>query len=240
MYSLKHKISYSEISPDKHVSIAQVVRFFQDTSTFHSEEVGDTVEALERKQCAWLLSAWQLEVDRYPVFGEEVVISTWPHENKGILAQRNFEMKDADGRSMIRANSIWFYFDFKTEMPRKIIPEYVECYGVEEKLQMNYKGRKVALPKNVKGKIMADFLVKKADLDTNGHVNNANYIEMALEYVEKSTKVKGARVDYRKSAVLNDKIVPILYEEENYLYVELSDGEKPFAVIEFEMDGEDK
>ena len=100
MYSLKHKVTYSEISADKHISIAQAVRYFQDTSTFQSEAVGDTIEELEKKQCAWLLSAWQLEVDRYPVFGEELTISTWPYDSKGILAYRNFEMKDADGNSI--------------------------------------------------------------------------------------------------------------------------------------------
>ena len=80
MYSLKHKVTYSEISADKHISIAQAVRYFQDTSTFQSEAVGDSIEELEKKQCAWLLSAWQLEVDRYPVFGEELTIFmlSWP------------------------------------------------------------------------------------------------------------------------------------------------------------------
>ena len=240
MYSLKHKVTYSEISADKHISIAQAVRYFQDTSTFQSEAVGDTIEELEKKQCAWLLSAWQLEVNRYPVFGEELTISTWPYDSKGILAYRNFEMKDADGNSIIRANSIWFYFDSQTGMPRKILPEYVESYGDGEKLPMNYKGRKVILPKNVEGKKMDHFPVKKSDLDTNGHVNNSKYIEMASEYVEKTSAIKGMRVDYRKSATINDTIVPVIYEEANYIYVELSNGEIPFAVIEFEMDGEDK
>lgn len=239
MYSLKRRVSYSEISANKQISPAQAIRYFQDTSTFHSEDVGDTVDSLKEKQCAWLLSAWQVEIERYPVFGEEIEISTWPYENKGILAHRNFEMKDTKGNVLMRANSIWFYFDFQTGMPRKIIPEYVDCYGVEEKLPMNYKGRKVKLPKDVEGKRLDSFLVKKSDLDTNNHVNNAKYIEMALEYIDNTGAIIGIRADYRKSAVLNDKMVPIIYKENNYIYVELSDGEKPFVVIEFEMNGED-
>lgn len=235
MYSLRHKVSYSEITADQHINVAQAVRYFQDTSTFHSQEVGDTVDSLKEKQCAWLLSAWQLEIERYPTFGEEVIISTWPHENRNLFAQRNFEMKDAEGNSLVKANSIWFYFDFQMGMPRKILPEYVDCYGVEEKLPMNYKGRKVILPKGIEGKCKDSFCVRKSDLDTNGHVNNSKYVEMALEYVENG-RIIGMRADYRKSALLNDRIYPVVSKHNNYIYVELTNGEEAFVVIEFEMD----
>lgn len=240
MYSMKHKVRYSEISPNKHINIAQVVRYFQDCSTFHSASVGETIDVMTERQRAWMLSGWQLEIERYPRFGEEITINTWPHENKGILAQRNFEMCDAEGNRLIKANSIWFYFDFLTGMPRRIQPEDVECYGVEEKLPMNYKGRKVAIPKNVEGISMESFLVKKSDIDTNGHVNNSKYIEMALEYVEDESSIIGMRADYRKSALLNDRVYPIIYEETGKLYVELKGEKEPFVIIEFEMNGEDK
>lgn len=236
MYSLKHKVSYSEISTDQQINVAQAIRYFQDTSTFHSEEVGDTVDSLKNKQCAWLLSAWQLEIERYPTFGEEIIISTWPHENKNLFAQRNFQMKDAEGNSLMKANSIWFYFDFQTKAPRKILPEYVDCYGIEERLPMNYKGRKVMLPEGIAGEHKDSFLVRKSDLDTNGHVNNSKYVEMALEYVKNENKVIGMRADYRKSALLNDRIHPVVSRYNNYIYVELTNGEEPFVVIEFEID----
>lgn len=240
MYTMKHKVRYSEISPDKHISIAQAVRYFQDCSTFHSAAVGETIDIMEERKRAWMLSGWQLEINRYPRFGEEISINTWPHENKGILAQRNFEMRDAEGNRLIMANSIWFYFDLQTGMPRKIMAEDVECYGVEEKLPMNYKGRKIPLPKNAEGIEKESFFVRKSDLDTNGHVNNSKYIEMALEYVKDESKIIGMRADYKKSALLGDKISPIIYEETDKIVVELKGEDQDFVIIEFEMDGEDK
>lgn len=240
MYKMMRRVGYSDISGNRQVSMAQIVRYLQDTSTFHSDSVGETLEELKERGKAWLLSGWQIEVARYPKFGEELQISTWPHENKPVLAQRNFEICDSQGETLVMANSFWFYFDFQTGMPCRILPEHVECYGLEERLPMNYKGRRIAVPKDMKGTEKESFLVKKADLDTNGHVNNAKYIDMALEYVEKEEYIKEMRADYRKSALMGDRIYPVVYEETDRIIVELKSEETDFVVIEFIMDGEDK
>ena len=127
-----------------------------------------------------------------------------------------------------------FYFDIDKKMPVRIKDEYVAMYGHEEKLQMDYKPRKI-MPPTTDGRKEESFMIKKSDLDTNGHVNNAKYVAMALEYVEEADKIKSMRVDYRKAAFYGDRIFPVVYEENNMTVVELQkeDGEI-FVVVEFE------
>ena len=50
--------------------------------------------------------------------------------------------------------------------------------------------------------------MQKHHLDTNHHVNNCQYVQMALEVLPRDILVSQVRVDYKKSAVLGDKIFP--------------------------------
>ena len=107
-------------------------------------------------------------------------------------------------------------------------------YGHHEKLEMDYKPRKI-LPPATEGRKEDSFMIRKSDLDTNGHVNNAKYVAMALEYMEETQNITSMRVDYRKAAFYGDRIFPVVYEEDNKTIVELrSEEEEIFVVVEFE------
>ena len=108
-------------------------------------------------------------------------------------------------------------------------------YDHGEKLPMNYKARKINVPA-AEGKVEEAFRIRKTHLDTNGHVNNAKYIDMALEYVENTNRICGMRADYRKAALYGDIIVPVIYKEENMIYVVLQNTEQEiYVIIEFEL-----
>ena len=78
------------------------------------------------------------------------------------------------------------------------------------------------------------FKVRKYHIDTNEHVNNCQYVQMALEAVEKELNVHQVRVEYKRSAVYNDSILPRVAEEDNRTVVELCDPEGHiYAVVEF-------
>ena len=78
------------------------------------------------------------------------------------------------------------------------------------------------------------FPVRKYHIDTNNHVNNCQYVQMALEVLQKDIKVRQVRVEYKKSAVYGDVILPKLAEEKKRTVVELCDmDEHPYAVVEF-------
>ena len=78
------------------------------------------------------------------------------------------------------------------------------------------------------------FSVQKHHLDTNHHVNNCQYVQMALEVLPRDILVSQVRVDYKKSAVLGDKIFPETAQKKDRVIVRLCDEDrKPYAVIEF-------
>ena len=105
-------------------------------------------------------------------------------------------------------------------------------YGTGEPYEMTYESRKIPLP--TESEELESFPVRRYHIDTNEHVNNCQYVQMALESLPKDKEVHQMRVEYKKSAVYGDMIYPRIAAEDDRTVVELCDeNAKPYAVIEF-------
>ena len=71
-YSFDSRVRYSEIGEDRHLTLNGMINYFQDCSTFQSEAAGVGMDFLGAKSQAWVLSAWQIVVERYPVLCENI------------------------------------------------------------------------------------------------------------------------------------------------------------------------
>ena len=69
-YTIEGRIRYSEIDHHGTVTLPGIINYFQDCSTFQSEDIGEGRAKLAKKKRAWILSYWQVIVDRYPKMGE--------------------------------------------------------------------------------------------------------------------------------------------------------------------------
>ena len=97
MYHFDSRVRYSETDENGRLSLTGVLNYLQDCSTFQSEDLGIGIRYLTAHDRAWWVTSWQIAIDRYPVLGERIVISTWPYEFKGIYGYRNFAIQDPDG-----------------------------------------------------------------------------------------------------------------------------------------------
>lgn len=234
IYEFDSRVRYSEIDHRGTMTLPALINYFQDSSTFHSEELGLGMGRLKVEKKAWVLSYWQVIVERYPKFGEEITVGTFATEFKGLYGNRNFYMKDSSGTRTACANSIWVFMDLEKGRPARPTAEHIDPYGTCQPLDMPYEGRKIALPERSEDE--EPFPVRKYHIDTNEHVNNCQYVQMALEMVPGDIRVRQLRVDYKKSAVLGDMIYPKLTAEQERTVVELCDADgKPYAIVEFKL-----
>lgn len=231
-YSFSGRVRYSEIGENGLLTLPGILNYFQDCSTFHSEAAGLGVKVLKEKNKFWVLSAWQVIVNRYPYLGEEIVTSTWPYGFRGFMGFRNFTMDTAEGERLAYANTFWTFIDGKNGLPCKLSVEYTEGYGLEEKLDMEYASRKIILPETFAGE--EAFPVQKHHLDTNHHVNNCQYIQMAMDYLPVDFKIRQMRAEYKQQARLHDTICPEKSVDGDKIVIKLNDTEaEPYAVVEF-------
>ena len=232
MYTFESRIRYSETDSEGKLTMASLINYFQDCSTFQSEDLGLGLDYLKERHMVWVLSSWQIVAERYPKLCEKVTIGTLPYEMKGFLGSRNFAMIDAGGEYIAKANSLWSLLDTETGKPTAVPGEMKEGYHLEEKLDMEYMPRKIAVPANtVQRETVA---VKKHHLDTNYHVNNQQFVNIAMEFLPENFAVRQIRAEYKKQAFLDDLLFPFVAEEEKRFVVALRDhAGKPYVVVEF-------
>ena len=75
--------------------------------------------------------------------------------------------------------------------------------------------------------------VMRDDIDYNLHMNNAQYIRMACEYLPEDFDIKRVRVEYKKPAKLSELIYPQILQKEDKIFVQMNSLEACYAVIEF-------
>lgn len=238
MYTFDSRVRYSEISKEGTLALSSAINYMQDCSTFQSEALGMGVEYLKERRLVWLLNSWQIEIGRLPALAEDITIGTWAYGFHSMYGYRNFVIDDRAGNHLLRANSVWIFYDLEKKRPVRVTEEEVRGYGGEPKLDMDYAERKIAVPEA--GILGEAFPVRKYQIDTNGHVNNGQYVRMAQEYIPEDFKTARLRVEYRRSAVYGDVIYPLTAGNENGYVISLNDyAGKAFAVVSFEAE-EDK
>lgn len=232
-FEFESRVRYSETDPEKKLTLVSLVDYFQDVSTFQSEDCGVGVDFLQQQDRAWMILSWQIEILRRPRLAEHICAQTWPYGFKAFYGYRNYTLLDGRRKLLARANSIWAMMDTKNGKPARVPEAVVSGMTMEPKLEMDYAPRKIKVPpESIKRE---SFAVCRHHLDTNHHVNNGQYIRMAEEYLPEGFETEQLLVEYRQQARLHDIIVPYVHAEEDQVTVNLADeAGTPYAVLVYQ------
>ncbi len=235
-YSFESRVRFSEVGPDSRITLSSILDYFQDCCTFQVESIHQGQKDLLLRNRLWVISSWQLIVDRYPDQSEKIVITTMPYKLHGFIGLRNFTMKTEAGEMLAYANSYFTYLDTTTGLPTRLTEEDLRGYVLDEKLDMDYSPRKISLPDHMEPqdpiKITLHFL------DSNGHVNNGQYIRFAQNYLPAGHQIRQMRAEFKKQGYLGDLFYPFLALTDSSLTVCFLDSENElYATIEFTFSG---
>lgn len=232
MYTFDSRIRYSEVDSDRKLTMVSLLNYFQDASIFHSEDLDIGVDYLKENHKVWVMTAWQIVVENCPKLCDKVKIGTFPYDFKGFMGFRNFVMTREDGEYLAKANSLWTLLDTETGKPTAATELMLERYGLEERIPMEYAPRKILVPQG--GSKQEPIMVQKHHLDTNHHVNNVQYVDMAMAYLPENFDILQFRAEYKKQAFLNDMLHPYVVNADGKCVVSLEDEDgKPYVIMEF-------
>lgn len=232
MYTFDSRIRYTELNHYTNtLDPSSIINYFQDCSTFQSEDLNLGLSYLEKKKRVWLLLAWNLHILRQAGLGDYIRVGTWPYAFKGFYGYRNFIMKDMKDNTLAIADSIWVYMDTENNCPIKV-PEDNAGYVLEPAYPMEHMDRKISVPDQLVA--CPSFPVIKSNIDSYHHVNNGQYVKMAEMFLPDDFIVNNMRIEYRTQAVMGDIIYPKVNSLNDKYYVVLDSREsKPYAVVEF-------
>ena len=236
MYSFDSRVRYSECDENGRLSLVSMIDYLQDCSTFHCEDMGEGILGLKQEGLGWILANWRIEVSRLPLFGEKIRISTWCYEMKRLHAMRNFQITDEKGESLVTADSQWFLYNLNEQKVSRI-PESQQFY-IEDtpRAQMGQMERKLAGTGDATQ--ASPIIVSEQHLDTNRHVNNAEYVRFALLAAGElghAIDLVRLEVQYRTMALLGDTLTPVVYGDGNDITVSINgDDGKARAIVRME------
>ena len=232
MYSYNTRISFSESDEKLELKIPALLNFFQDAAIFEAEEGSINMEYLQERHLAWLLGSWQIVIERRPRLGERVIVSTTPSAFKGSIGYRNFTLTTESGEILSKAASIWTLVDIEKMRPARPSEEILAGYEIGPKLEMEYDPRRIDLAGE--GTPREPFFIRQNQIDSNHHVNNEEYVNMAMEYLDESWHVTQVRAEYKKPAYLHDTLIPVIYEQGNRMQIQLTNEQhETLCIVEF-------
>lgn len=142
---------------------------------------GAAYAELRQRGLFWALNRMHIVVDRWPLWGEELLLTSWLPGRTGPMYQRHFLLRradDPDASPLVRATSSWTVLRLED---RSVLREMVfpDEYCEEEELLPFCP--KVLVPADVELAPAGSRTAGWSDLDSNGHVNNCFYPQWASD-----------------------------------------------------------
>lgn len=212
MFSFETTVTYSRTNKEGYVPLYEILNYFQDCTIFQSESVGMGIKRPETTQKTWILVSYKVKINRQLKMGDKIRVGTAPTAFKNLYGYRKFVIETLEGEALVEADSMWVMMDVVTRKLTKVSEEDKAAYVLEEAFNDVTAERKLILSEDRDR--LPEFKVLKTDIDTNGHMNNANYLKAAANYLPDGLEYQMADILYNKEAVEGEVITPYIHMEE--------------------------
>ncbi len=232
MYQLHYKVTTSTCDEQGRLKLFSALQMMQDCSELWVTSQPVLDDYYRRTGHTQLLASRQVDVLRRPVFGEDLTVRTTVWQVQPRFGYRNTVIADAQGHPCLTSWSMGAFVDRATGALAALPPEVAASVALEPRLDMDYRPRRIALPK-CQPAVLAPFEVWPDYIDYNSHVNNAQYIRLALQCIPADFAVAGMRVEFKSPARLGHTLTPHLWTEPGRCVVQLMLPSQVSTIVEF-------
>lgn len=187
-YVMNYRVSSFEIDPSRRLRLSMLLKLTQEVAGRHFDGMGLSYEALREEGMVYLVTREAIQIHRMPAYGETLRIETWFKENRG--AQYIREVKILSGEdTAVEIDTAWVLTDavshriLRPSAFRHEVPQLNECLGV--------KANKIEMPGLMEKAGCRE--IRWSDIDCNGHMNNAVYADIVLDFLPDDFKGKAIR-----------------------------------------------
>ena len=208
MYSLNYRVTTSTCDSEGRLKLYSALQMMQDCSEMWIDSEPGVKQYFMEQNMAQLLATRQVEIVRVPKYKEELTVTTSVYGMKPMFGFRNTFIYDAQGYPCYKTWSMGAFVDKSAGKLKRVDDATIASMTLA-------------------------IRVLRADIDYNKHLNNANYVRIAMELLPENFVVSGLRVEYRVAAKLGDCLTPTIYKIADGMIVSLSIGSEVSAIIEF-------
>lgn len=236
-YEMDLFISNSHVDKNKEMKEFSIVNALQDIEGLHIENLLEFSKYLNENNLGVFLLYRQIDIIGKPKFGTKIKLETYPYNTTSISGYRHISINDENGQLLVMTNSFGAFVDLETYLPARIPKSVIKTILDREQSDlMDCLPRKIDhLEKD--GLLINSFMVKRSNIDRYNHVNNAFYIEFALDSFKEEFNYNRIRAEYKKSYQINDEVKVFLnIDKKRHKTVILKDQNNNVnAIIEFTL-----
>jgi len=174
-YVFTFRVNSYQTDMNSRMMPSAILEVMQEMAGAHAELLGIGRSMLLDKNLVWVLTRIEVQMARYPVFGETITAETFPMPNRRWFFPRYFIFRDEDGNQIGCAGSLWVLLDVqerRMSRPDAVLPLMPDNSDLVAPLGLP------AAVTDVAGTFEASTHVPVyTDLDMNGHVNNTKYLD---------------------------------------------------------------
>ncbi|MDR1399861.1 MAG: hypothetical protein LBJ41_08065 [Treponema sp.] len=235
MYRLETRVCASHTDVRGRLKLVSAIDMMQDCSQMWWESEPKVEQFFKERNIAQVLVFRQVGIRRVPVYGEKLCTETRVWMMKPFMGYRNTVIYDEVGELCIESWSIGAFVSLETGRPERLPPEVLASMKIDLKLEMEYLSKKITFPPGSAEKL-PPIKVNRGDIDFNRHMNNARYVQTALELLPPDFAVTRFRIEYKMPAKYGDLLYPEIISSAGNWYIVLKNGEenlKSWALMEF-------
>lgn len=208
IFKKDYKINIFNVDSHHRCKFSSLVDFLWDIVISQSDYLGETKEGFVHNQCIWVLLKYDITIYEYPKFKDTITVDTKVLGTKKFYGYRQNTIKNSEGKIIGEVFSTAILIDFENRRPMRISSDQGEIYGLNGEL--NEVPPLDDIPKIKKEDYLKDYPVRYSDINSNGHVNNVKYMEMAIDTLPRSIlneyKIFNIKVLFKKETTDGDTL----------------------------------
>jgi len=185
-YTEKHIVPCYDTDASWRLKPTSFMNMAQEAAGRHAVYLGFGYDDLIVSNTAWILSRVHVEFVDTPKWREELTLHTWHKGLNRLFFLRDFLVTDNEGKTRVKATTSWLVLNLET---RRLVrdPKLLEEGTVCTENVIETPADKVQMPNDAVPELVRRHTVSYSDIDTNGHTNNAMYMQWAMNSVDYET-----------------------------------------------------
>lgn len=200
-----YTVMYDDINDNLEMTNVALLRYLEEPGGVQTKNI---FGSMITPKGAWILLNWRVKKIKELYWSEPFKIKTWPAKHIGPFSIRNYEVYNEKNELTAVASTKWVITDVVTKKIVKDIEDIINKYNEYDKMVFEDNFPKLREPENLE--YTYNYAIQRRDIDTNGHVNNIKYLEIAYEAlpqeVYEKCNFKNIDVMYKHGAFLGEKM----------------------------------
>ena len=203
MYSFKHTVGFAECGENGTLRLANALSLMVNCCQ-HQENSDERLRTyLRENNLAIFLHSIQIDIERMPSYQEDINVCVKIYDIKSILGFRRITITDKEGKLCAIANAIGAFYDTAEKKTVKIDPEKFKDF-LDQAEEMETLQGKIRLPPS--STPLPGYVVRKSDIDPNGHMQSARYLAISEDLLPSSFKYDRVRIEFKQQSFHGDTL----------------------------------